>query len=83
MAAQFLFRIIRGSQFCFFHMAKGWPPCLQQAVDLQNDPNFQALDVAVVNIAFDSFEEQASSMVEYGITDVPMLIDADHAVSDA
>jgi hypothetical protein len=39
--------------------------------------------VAVVSIAFDSFEEQASSMVEFGITDIPMLIDADHTVSEA
>ena len=39
--------------------------------------------MAVLSIAFDSLEEQASSMVEYGITDVPMLIDADHAVSEA
>ena len=30
---------------------------MQQIVDLENDPAFQALDVALVSIAFDTPEE--------------------------
>jgi peroxiredoxin len=55
---------------------------MQQAVDLQNDPGFQALDVAVVSIAFDSADEQAAGAQEYGIQSVPMLVDDTHAVSE-
>lgn len=54
---------------------------MQQIVDLQNDPEFQALDVALVSIAFDSAEEQLAGIDEFGIVDVPMLVDADGAVS--
>ena len=54
---------------------------MQQVVDLQNAPEFQALDVAILSIAFDSQAEQARVMQAYGIADVPMLIDADHSVS--
>ena len=65
----------------FFHMAGGWPPCLQQIVDLQNDPTFQALDVAILSVAFDPQQEQAASKLEYGIS-APMLVDIDHSVSE-
>ena len=34
-----------------------------------------------MSIAFDSAEEQAGSITEYNITDVPMLVDADQSVS--
>ena len=40
-----------------------------------------ALDVDIVSIAFDSQAEQVAAIAEYGITDVQMLIDADHSVS--
>ena len=50
---------------------------------MQSDPEFQALDVAFVSIAFDSAEQQVGAISEYGISDVPMLIDADHSVSEA
>jgi len=50
-------------------------------VDLQSDSEFQDLDVAFVSIAFDSAEEQAGSIAEYNITDVPMLVDTDQSVS--
>jgi peroxiredoxin len=50
---------------------------------LQNDPEFQALDVAYVSIAFDSAAEQAPATTQYGISGVPMLVDADHSVSEA
>ena len=52
-------------------------------MDLHNDPAWQALNVALVSIAFDSAEEQSTAIDEYGITGVPMLIDADGAVSQA
>ena len=64
-------------------MANGWPPCLQQIVDLQNDPGFQALDVAILSFAFDDQSQQAAAQAEYGIKNVPMLVDADHSVSEA
>jgi peroxiredoxin len=56
---------------------------MQQIVDLQNDTNFQSLGVAVLSISFDSLVEQASGMMEYVITDIPMLIDTDHSVSQS
>jgi peroxiredoxin len=52
-------------------------------VDLQQDPEFQNLDVALVSIAFDDAAEQSAAITEYGITDVPMLVDAEHTVSEA
>jgi peroxiredoxin len=56
---------------------------MQQVVDLQNDPDFQALDVEIVSIALDSAAEQTQGQREYGITDVPMLVDADRRMSEA
>jgi peroxiredoxin len=50
---------------------------------LQTDPEFQELNVAYVSIAFDSAAEQAPATTEYGISGVPMLVDADHSVSEA
>jgi peroxiredoxin len=55
---------------------------MEQIVDLQNDTSFQALDVAVLSIALDPAEEQQAMIEQYGIT-VPMLIDANRAVSEA
>lgn len=54
---------------------------MQQIVDLQNDPDFQALGVSLVSIAFDPGEQQAAGMLDFGITNVPMLVDVDHSVS--
>ena len=56
---------------------------MQQIVDLQNDPAYQALEVPVVSIAFDSAAEQSQGIIEYGIQDTPMLVDAEHAMSEA
>ena len=56
---------------------------MQQIVDLQNDPAFQALDVVLVSVAFDSAIEQAQGVVEYGIQNTAMLVDGDHSVSEA
>ncbi|MCA9886290.1 MAG: redoxin domain-containing protein [Anaerolineae bacterium] len=50
---------------------------------MQSDPEFQALNVAFVSIAFDPSDQQMSAITEYGISDVPMLIDAEHTVSEA
>lgn len=56
---------------------------MQQIVDLQNDPAFQALNVNLVSVAFDSQAEQAQGAVEYGISSVPLLVDGDQSVSEA
>ena len=55
---------------------------MQQIVDLQNDPSFQELDVALVSIAFDSPAELAAGIQEYGIEGVPLLTDTVHDVSE-
>ena len=54
---------------------------MQQIVDLQNSPDFQALNVQVVSIARDSIAEMAPEAQTLGITDVPVLSDPDLAVS--
>jgi peroxiredoxin len=54
---------------------------MQQIVDLENDPAFQALDVALVSIAFDTPEELTQGKIEYGIQDVPLLSDTNQQVS--
>jgi alkyl hydroperoxide reductase subunit AhpC len=54
---------------------------MQQIVDLQNDPDFQAIGVSILSIAFDPQEQQAAGKLDYGIKNVPMLVDADHSVS--
>lgn len=51
-------------------------------MDLQTDPEFQELDVAFVSIAFDDAAQQSAAIAEYGISGVPMLIDADQRVSE-
>lgn len=51
-------------------------------MDLHADAEFQALDVALVSIAFDSQEQQQDVIERFNIpSDVPMLIDADSSVS--
>lgn len=52
-------------------------------MDLQNDPNFQNLNVQLISIAFDSAEQQQTAITEYSISDVPMLTDSDGAISQA
>jgi peroxiredoxin len=54
---------------------------MQQIVDLQNDPEFRSLDVALVSIALDSLEEMAAEAAILGITDIPLLSDPDAKVS--
>ncbi len=52
-------------------------------MDLENYPDFQALDVALVSLAFDTPEELNQGKIEYGIQDVPLLSDTDQQVSEA
>lgn len=54
---------------------------MQQIVDLQNDPAFQSLGVAILSVALDTPAELASGAQQYGIS-VPMLTDADKKVSE-
>ncbi|MFN2304986.1 MAG: peroxiredoxin family protein [Anaerolineales bacterium] len=54
---------------------------MQQIVDLQNSPEFQSLDVALVSIALDSPEEMAAEAAVLGITDIPLLSDPNGNVS--
>lgn len=49
---------------------------------MQNDPDFQALDVALVSIALDDAAEQAAAAQQLGI-EVPMLVDDNSEVSKA
>ncbi|MBD3304848.1 redoxin domain-containing protein [candidate division KSB3 bacterium] len=53
---------------------------MKQIVDLQSDNAFQALDVALVSITFDSQQELARAAKEYGIT-TPLLTDTNKQVS--
>jgi peroxiredoxin len=55
---------------------------MQQIVDLQNSPEYQALNVQVVSIARDSVAEMAPESRALGITDVPVLSDPDLKVSE-
>jgi peroxiredoxin len=55
---------------------------MQQIVDLENDPAFQALDVALVSIAFDTPEELIAGAQEYSVASTPLLTDTEHQVSE-
>jgi peroxiredoxin len=55
---------------------------MQQIVDLQNSPEFQALDTALLSVAFDPAEQQAPAAAELGLT-TPMLVDADQQISES
>ena len=55
---------------------------MQQIVDLQNSPDFQALNVRVVSIARDTIAEMAPEAQSLSITSVPVLSDPDLAVSE-
>ncbi len=55
---------------------------MQQIVDLQNDPDFQELDVGLISISFDSTEELSQGALEYDITSIPLLTDGEHEVSE-
>lgn len=52
-------------------------------MDLQQDPEFQALNVALVSIALDSAAQQMTAVAQYDLRDVPMLVDQNGEVSAA
>ena len=56
---------------------------MQQIVDLEADESFQALGVEILSIAFDPAGVQAGAGAEFGVRTTPLLVDADHAVSEA
>ena len=56
---------------------------MQQIVDLEVDPEFEALGVELVSIAFDDAATQKQASAAVGIGGTPMLVDGDHAVSEA
>lgn len=47
---------------------------MQQVVDLQNSPDFQATGAQLISVATDPAEQQATESQALGIT-VPMLVD--------
>lgn len=57
-------------------------PCMQQVVDLQEDPAFERLDVALLNIALDTPEAWKDEGGSLGVT-TPMLSDIGAKVSTA
>ena len=52
-------------------------------MDLEADSEFQTLDVELVSIAFDDAATQKQAAETVGIAGTPMLVDADHSVSEA
>ena len=55
---------------------------MEQIVDLQNDPDFQDLNVQVISIARDSVAEMVPETHALGITSIPVLSDPDLNVSE-
>lgn len=55
---------------------------MKQIVDLQADPQFKDMNVALVNIATDSLSELTPVAREYNVT-TPLLSDADKQMSQA
>ena len=55
-------------------------PCLQQVVDLQNDPAFKDLDVQFLSIAVDPPDAWRDEAQSLGIT-APLLSDEDNTVA--
>jgi peroxiredoxin len=54
-----------------------------QIVDLENDPEFEALGVTLLSIAFDDPETLAGAGDEFGVGATPLLSDASGATSEA
>ena len=55
---------------------------MQQIVDLEANPEYQALNVPLVSIAFDSPEVMAAAGAEFGVGATPLLTDTDQSVSE-
>ncbi len=56
---------------------------MQQIVDLENDPDFQNLNVALLSIALDPAKELIQAGQEAGVMKTPLLTDAAKKVSQA
>ena len=51
---------------------------------MQNNPDFQKLNVAFISIARDTLEEQKSASVEYNLpSEVPLLADVNNKVAES
>ncbi len=55
---------------------------MDQIVDLENSPEFAALDVKLVNLATDSVPILTAAGSQWGVT-TPLLSDSDQSVSEA
>ena len=55
---------------------------MDQIVDLENSPEFSALDIQLVNLATDSIPVLAAAGTQWGVT-TPLLSDGDKSVSEA
>ena len=56
---------------------------MEQIVDLENDRGFQALNVALLSIAFDPPQQLAQGAFDYGVRSVPLLTDRGLEVSES
>jgi peroxiredoxin len=56
---------------------------MQQIVDLENDPSFQNLNVALLSIALDSPAELQQAGQQAGVSKTPLLTDPGGQVSKA
>lgn len=56
---------------------------MEQIVDLEASPEYRALSVPLVSIAFDSPEVLAQAGAEFGVDTTPLLTDTDQSVSDS
>ena len=56
---------------------------MQQIVDLEANPQYQALNVPLVSIAFDAPEVLAAASAEFGVGETPLLTDTEQSVSEA
>ena len=54
---------------------------MQQIVDLENDPEFKAQNVALLSIAQDSLSDLSRGAQEYGIVTTPLLSDPNNEVA--
>ncbi len=54
---------------------------MQQIVDLQQDPAFNTMGIALVNVATDPMAVSQAIVQEYGVT-TPFLVDEDKALSE-
>jgi peroxiredoxin len=56
---------------------------MEQIVDLEKDRGFQALNVALLSIAFDPPQQLAQGGFDYGVQSVPLLTDRGLEVSES